>query len=54
MLYSLGRDITFVVLALISSLAYISMHWIICITFFVLSIVYIVFEYEVEEYIKNA
>ena len=44
----------FVVLALISSLALISMHPIICIVFFVIAIVYVVFEYDIEEYVKNA
>ena len=54
MLYSLGRDIMFVVLALISSLALISMHPIIAAVFFVLAILYVVFEYDIEEYVKNA
>ena len=54
MIYSLGRDIMFVVLALISSLALISMHWILSSVFFVLAIVYVVFEYDIEEYVKNA
>lgn len=54
MIYSLGRDIMFVVLALIASLAMISQHWILCSVFFVLSILYVVFEYDIEEYVKNA
>ena len=44
----------FVVLALISSLALISMHPLLSIVFFILAILYVVFEYDIEEYVKNA
>ncbi|MFC1723560.1 hypothetical protein ACFL0V_05460 [Nanoarchaeota archaeon] len=54
MIYSFGRDIMFMVLALIAALALISMHPIISAVFVVLAIVYVVFEYDIAEYVKNA
>ncbi len=54
MIYSHGRDIMFVVLALISSLAMISMHHYVALIFLILAITYVIYEYEIEDYIKNA
>ena len=54
MIYSHGRDIMFVVLAFMSALALVGMHHFIALVFLILSILYVVYEYDIEEYVKNA
>jgi hypothetical protein len=53
MLYSLGHDVMFTVLALISAIALLSMHGVLATVFFVLAIVYILMEHRISEYIRT-
>lgn len=52
--YSIGQDIVFVILALISALALLSQHAITAFAFFILAILYIIFEHKIYSYVKSA
>ena len=51
---SIGQDMIFVILALISALALISEHPIVCYVFLVLSLLFVIYEHKIFEYVKNA
>jgi hypothetical protein len=51
---TLANDITFVVLALISTFALLSEHLLISAIFFVIAIAFIIFEHQIYDYVKNA
>jgi len=53
MQYTLGKDLIFVILALISSLALLSQHAIISISFFGLAILFIIFEHQIFDYVRD-
>jgi hypothetical protein len=54
MYYSLGKDLVFVILALISSLCLLSQQELLATIFFILAIGYILFEHNISAYIQNA
>lgn len=52
--HTLGKDIIFVILALVAALAMLGEHPIVSYTFFVLSILFVVYEHRIFDYVKNA
>jgi len=54
MKYSIGQDMIFLILALVSSLALLSEHPIVAFVFFGLAIVFVVFEHDIFEYVRSA
>ncbi|MBW2967440.1 hypothetical protein KY362_03055 [Candidatus Woesearchaeota archaeon] len=52
--YSTGNDLVFVVLALASALALLSKQGIAAAVFFVLALAYIIFEHQINDYLKSA
>ncbi len=53
MQYTLGKDMIFVILALISSLAMLSQHAMTATIFFGLAILFIVFEHQIFDYLGS-
>jgi hypothetical protein len=51
---SLANDITFVVLALISTFSLLSEHLLLATVFFIIAIAFIIFEHQIVDYIKTA
>jgi hypothetical protein len=54
MRYSIGQDLTFIVLALISSLALISQHAFTAAAFFIMAIIFVLYEHKIYQYVKEA
>ena len=54
MRYSLGQDMIFVILALIAALALISSHAVIAFSFFIVSILFVLFEHKIFDYVRSA
>ncbi|MBW2972092.1 hypothetical protein KY359_03575 [Candidatus Woesearchaeota archaeon] len=52
--YTLGQNIIFVILALISALALLSQHMLIATIFFAIAILFIIFEHDIYAYVKSA
>jgi hypothetical protein len=53
MRYSIGQDLMFIILALISSLALLSEHLLTATVFFALSILFIIFEHQAYDYVNK-
>lgn len=53
MLYSMGHDLIFTVLALISAIALLSMNGVLSTIFFALALVYILVEHKITDYIRS-
>jgi formate/nitrite transporter FocA (FNT family) len=53
MYYSLGQDLTFVVLTFISALSLLNQHELLAIIFCVLALAFISFEHQIADYVKN-
>jgi hypothetical protein len=54
MKYSTGQDMMFVILALISALALLSEHAAVAFVFLVLSILFVIYEHRIFNYIRSA
>ncbi|MBN1543889.1 hypothetical protein JW898_00325 [Candidatus Woesearchaeota archaeon] len=54
MRYSLGQDMIFVIMALISALALLSQHAGVSAAFFIISILFIIYENRIYAYLKEA
>ena len=52
--YTIGQDMIFVILALISALAMLSEQAVISFIFFLLAILFVSFEKHIFEYVRNA
>ncbi|MBU2561499.1 MAG: hypothetical protein KKD17_04320 [Nanoarchaeota archaeon] len=54
MRYSLGQDLIFVIMALTSALALLSQHPGVSAVFFIISILFVIYEHKVYAYLKEA
>jgi len=54
MRYSIGQDMIFVILALISTLALLSKHAVIAVVFFALALIFVIYEHQIFQYIRSA
>lgn len=53
MRYSIGQDLTFVILALIAALALLSNHPFTAASFFIVAILFVTFEHQIYKYVKS-
>ncbi|NQU78764.1 hypothetical protein HQ545_03255 [Candidatus Woesearchaeota archaeon] len=52
--YTLGQDMIFIILALIAALGLLSKHTITAISFFTISLLFVIFEHKIYDYVKSA